>query len=338
MLFVMENNMDNYIPPYTITDKMMELTASISEKVGKISSTGNLDSKPHLRRNNRIRSIHSSLKIEANSLSLNEVRDVIGGQLVLGDEKEIREVKNAYSAYSMIEKVDPYSLNDLKKLHGLMTDQTVAESGVFRSSGEGVFDGDKCIFIAPPPEMVPELMKDLFRWMQQNKTKVHPLILSAVFHYEFVFIHPFADGNGRTARLWHTILLYNWRDVFEYIPLETQIEKHQDAYYSAIAACNKTGNSDIFIEFALEQTDQILGETIDQIHRTNMETSEYVRRMVSCMEYDMPYTANEIMEQLGLKSKESFRKNYMNPAIAQGFVQMTIPDKPNSRNQRYIKK
>ena len=139
------------------------------------------------------------------------------------------------------------------------------------------------------------------------------------------------------ARLWHTVMLYRWRNIFEYIPLESQIEKFQTEYYDAIAKCHVNGNSDIFIEFMLEMISQILDEVIVQINRLNYETSEYVKRMLDVMEYDVPYTSNAIMEALGLKSKETLRKNYINPAMELGVVRMTLPDKPNSRNQRYVK-
>lgn len=329
--------MSSYVPPYTISNRMLELVSDISEKVGKISSHKELESKLHLRRNNRIKSIHSSLKIEANSLSLSEVRDVINGHLVLGDQKEIQEVKNAYEAYKKIPEINPTSISELKKIHGIMTYRTVNESGVFRQGEEGVFSGDKCIFIAPPPHMVSGLMNDLISWMKRSEGVVHPLILSAVFHYEFVFIHPFADGNGRMARLWHTVILYRWRNIFEYIPLESQIERFQTEYYDAIAQCHVNGNSDVFIEFMLDMIDQILDEVILQINKSNADTSEYVKRMLDVMEYDVPYTSNAIMEALGLKSKEALRKNYIKPAIELGLIRMTLPDKPNSKNQRYIK-
>lgn len=329
--------MSSYVPPYTISNRMLELVSDISEKVGKISSHKELESKPHLRRNNRIKSIHSSLKIEANSLSLSEVRDVINGHLVLGDQKEIQEVKNAYEAYKKIPEINPTSISELKKIHGIMTYRTVNESGVFRQGEEGVFSGDKCIFIAPPPHMVSGLMNDLISWMKRSEGVVHPLILSAVFHYEFVFIHPFADGNGRMARLWHTVILYRWRNIFEYIPLESQIERFQTEYYDAIAQCHVNGNSDVFIEFMLDMIDQILDEVILQINKLNADTSEYVKRMLDVMEYDVPYTSNAIMEALGLKSKEALRKNYIKPAIELGLIRMTLPDKSNSKNQRYIK-
>ena len=311
--------MSSYTPPYTISEKMLEQVSSISEKVGKITSHNELESKPHLRRNNRIRSIHSSLKIEANSLSLDEVRDVINGHLVIGDQKEIQEVKNAYAAYEKISEIDPSSVKQLKEIHGIMTHLTVEESGMFRKGDEGVFSGDKCIFAAPPPNMVPELMKELLSWVKKYEGKVHPLIMAAVFHYEFVFIHPFADGNGRMARLWHTVILYRWRSVFEYIPLESQID------------------SDVFIEFMLDMIDRVLDDVILQVNKANAETSEYVKKMLDLMEYDIPYTSNDIMKRLGLKSKETLRKNYLHPAIELGLIRMTVPDKPNSRNQRYVK-
>lgn len=329
--------MDEYEPPFTITNKMLLLVASIAEKAGKITAYRNLDSRPHLRRNNRIESIHSSLKIEANSLSLNQVKDVISGRMVLGDRKEIQEVKNAYSAYALIGQVDPFSLDDLKKMHSILTNLIQADSGKFRTGGEGVFAGGECIFMAPPPDMVPTLMAQLFSWMKKSWGTVHPLILSAIFHYEFVFIHPFSDGNGRTARLWYTVLLYHWNRIFEFIPLESQIEKFQSGYYEAISSCNEKGNSNDFIEFILSRLDEVLDQISAQLETADSVQSEYVNRLLGVMEFETPLTSAEIMKRLDLKSKETFRKNYLNPAMVAGLVQMTIPDKPNSRNQRYVK-
>ena len=166
---------------------MLMLVAEIAEKTGSVSNFHSFETKPHLRRNNRIRSIHSSLAIEANSLSLDEVRSVISGKTVIGPQKEIQEVKNAYQAYEQLGRFDPYSLEDLKRLHGIMTYLTVQESGVFRSHNEGVFKGDRCIFMAPPPQFVPPQMQALFDWMNAAKGEVHPLILSSVFHYLCMF-------------------------------------------------------------------------------------------------------------------------------------------------------
>ena len=329
--------MGDYKPPFTITNEILAYVSSISEKIGRITATSNLESKPHLRKNNKIKSIHSSLKIEANSLSLGQVRDVINGKIVLGEQKEIQEVKNAYAAYEKVAEIDPYSIHDLKHLHGIMTKYVVEESGDFRRGEEGIFNGDECIFMAPPARLVPQLMNELFEWMEESAGSVHPLILSSVFHYEFVFIHPFADGNGRMARLWHTAILSKWKPVFEYIPIESQIEKFQDEYYDAIAKCHVDGASTIFIEFMLTQIDKILNEISIQISEDNELLSEYIKRLLGVMEYDVPYTSNVLMDKLGLKSKEGFRRNYLRPAVDMNLIQMTIPDKPNSKNQRYVK-
>lgn len=330
--------MEKYKPPYMITDRMLFLVSSISERIGKISEYHSLETKPHLRKNNKIQSIHSSLRIEANSLSLNEVREVINGHRVLGPAKEIQEVKNAYAAYEKIQTANPWSIQELKKIHGIMTAGIVRESGEFRSGEEGVFQGDTCIFVAPPARMVPGLMSELFQWMETEWRNVHPLILSAVFHYEFVFIHPFSDGNGRMARLWHTILLSKWKPVFEYIPIESQIEKFQDEYYQAIAKSHMNGDSNVFIEFMLERIDEILAELVGQLRTSDGQLSEYVKKLLDVMEYDVPYTANSLLESLDLKSKETFRKNYLGPALEKGLIVMTVPDKPRSRNQRYIRR
>ncbi len=329
--------MSSYSPPYEITDQILSYVSSISEKVGRITERNHLESKPRLRRNNKIKSIHSSLSIEANSLSLPQVKDVINGKIVIGAAREIQEVKNAYAAYEEIETIDPYSIEELKRIHNIMTKYLVDESGVFRHGEEGVFNGEQCIFMAPPARFVPSQMQELFHWMKSNEERIHPLILSAVFHYEFVFIHPFADGNGRMVRLWHTVLLTKWKSVFEFIPIESQIEKFQDGYYQAIAVCHTNGNSTEFVEFILEQIDKILDEICSQSIFFNEYTSSYVEKLLAVMEYDTPYTANQLLGLLHLKSKETLRKNYLNPAIENGLIAMTIPEKPKSKNQRYIK-
>lgn len=330
--------MKEYKPPFTITNEILSYVSTISEKIGRITATANLASKPHMRRNNRIRSIHSSLRIEANSLSLGQVRDVINGKTVLGEQKEIQEVKNAYAAYDKLSEIDPFNILDLKAFHGIMTKYIVDESGVFRSGEEGVFNGDQCIFMAPPARLVPQLMDDLFDWMKSAHTEVHPLILSSVFHYEFVFIHPFSDGNGRMARLWHTAILSKWKPIFEYIPIESQIERFQDDYYTAIAQCHVAGESTQFVAFMLSQIDRILDDISIQISENSEQLSEAVKKLLNVMEYDVPYTSLTLMEKLGLRSKEGFRRNYLRPAIELNLIHMTIPDKPNSRNQRYIKR
>ena len=202
---------------------MLSRTISIAEKLGKIETYHSLKRMPILRRNNKIRSIHSSLAIEANSLSLDEVRDVISGKVVIGPQKEIQEVKNAYQAYELIKEFNPYRIDDLLKAHRILTNLTIEDNGKYRNHAEGVFDGNKVIFVAPPADMVPQLMNDLFYWLNADKD-VPMLIKSCIFHYEMVFIHPFSDGNGRTVRLWQNVLLTQWNSIFEYIPIESMIQ------------------------------------------------------------------------------------------------------------------
>lgn len=330
--------MKKYVSPFVITNKMLELISSIMKKIGKLDNYNNLNKMPILRRNNRIKSIHSSLAIEANSLSLNQVKDVIDRRIVLGPKKEIQEVKNAYEAYSKIKSVNPYSIKDLKYLHGIMTHLTINESGGFRKGNEGVFDEKgNCIHIYPPPEQVDELMKQLFEWMKTNKKEIHPLILSSVFHYEFVFIHPFSDGNGRMARLWQTIILASWENLFEFLPIESQIMKYQNEYYYAINKCNLNGYSTEFIEFMLNMIDKVLEELINNIGKELTNSNIYVSKLMDVMEYGVKYQASELMQLLNLKSRASFRENYLMPAIDKKLIKMTYPDNPTNKNQTYYK-
>ena len=269
--------MQQYVPPFSITNRMLTYVAQIAEKTGMISNYHSFETKPHLRRNNRIRSIHSSLAIEANSLSLDEVKSVISGRTVIGPQKEIQEVKNAYQAYEQLGRFNPYSLDDLKAMHGVMTCLTVQESGVFRSHNEGVFNGDRCIFMAPPPQLVPDLMQQLFDWMKSARQEVHPLILSSVFHYEFVFIHPFADGNGRIGRLWHTLLLTQWKPMFAWLPMESTIHDRQEEYYDAINRSNFEGESTAFIAFMLSAIKAALMEAVQTSGAAAGMTTEELR-------------------------------------------------------------
>ena len=330
--------MDNYIPPFDITNIMLDRISNIMKKIGKLDNYKDLNKMPVLRRNNRIRSIHSSLAIEANSLSFEQVKDIIDGKTVIGPQDEIQEVKNAYEAYKLIKEVNQYSIKDLKKVHGVMTYLTVDESGEFRKGNEGVFDENgNCIHVCPPPEQVDGLMKQLFNWIKNNNGIVHPLILSSVFHYEFVFIHPFKDGNGRTARLWQNVILSNWEEIFEYVPIESQIKKYQEKYYSAIANCDHNSNSTEFIEFILKMIDETLEDLMDSTSVQANHVSSYVNKLLDVMETGVAMTASELMEKLNMKSRISFRDNYLNPALENGLIKMTNPDKPTSKNQMYYK-
>ena len=329
--------MENYVPPFELTNDMLEKVSSIMEKIGKLDNYNTFDKNPYLRKQTRINSIHSSLAIENNKLSLNQVKDVINGKVVIGKQKDIQEVKNAYNAYEKLAKINPYSIEDLKKIHGIMTFLTVEQSGEFRNGPEGVFDGDDCIFICPPEDMVIPLMNNLFKWLNDNKDKIHPLILSSIFHYEFVFIHPFSDGNGRMARLWQNAILYNWKDIFEYIPIESKIHKYQNEYYKAIADCNNEGNSNQFISFMLKMIDDTLEEliTTTPLPLTNEDVN--IKKLLDVMEVNIPLSAKEIMEKLNIKSKETLRNVYLDPAIKKDLIKLTIPDKPTSKNQKYYK-
>lgn len=329
--------MEKYIPPYTITNEMLTKISNIMEKIGKLDNYTTLDKTPYLRKQTKINSIHSSLAIENNKLTVGQVKDVINGKTVIGPMKEIQEVKNAYKAYEMLNDIDPYSINELKKVHGIMTYLTVDEAGEFRKGAEGVFDGDKCIFVCPPPEMVNKLMSDLFKWLNDNKDTIHPLILSSIFHYEFVFIHPFSDGNGRMSRLWQNVILNKWKNIFEYLPIESQIHKYQKKYYDAIMTCNTNGNSNVFIEFMLDMIEKTLDERLNSSLPIIDNENININKLLSIMKENTPMTANEIMDKLGIKSKETLRNNYLDPAIKKELINLTIPDKPTSKNQMYYK-
>ena len=330
--------MDKYIPPFDISNEMLKKVSDIMEKIGKLDSFTNLDKTPYLRKQTKINSVHSSVAIENNPLSLEQVKDVINGKLVIGEQKDIQEVKNAYKAYEMLKDINPYSIDDLKKVHGVMTFLVEEVSGEFRTSSEGVFDDNgNCIFVCPPGDRVNSLMNDLFEWLNENKDTIHPLILSSIFHYEFVFIHPFTNGNGRTVRLWQNSILYKWKDIFEYLPIESKIHKYQDEYYDSIAKCHKNANSNVFIEFMLKMIDETLDEAISTSHLPITNETININKLLDVMESSKPMTATEIMEKLGIKFKETLRGQYLDPAIKQGLVSLTIPDKPTSKNQMYYK-
>ena len=330
--------MEHYVPPFQITNIMLDKISSIMKKIGKLDNYKDLNKMPILRSNNRIKSIHSSLAIEANSLSYDQVKDVIDGKLVIGSKNEIQEVKNAYNAYLKIGEVDPYNIKDLKEIHGIMTYLTIDESGKFRSGNEGVFDENgNCIHICPSPSEIDSLMNDLFKWMIENKKNIHPLILSSVFHYEFVFIHPFSDGNGRTVRLWQNVILSNWEKIFEYVPIESEIMKYQEKYYSSIRNCNFKGESTEFIEFMLKMIDEVLDGIVIGVSNQINHISSYVKKLLDVMESGIPYTTQELMEMLDMKSRVSFRENYLLPALKNGLVKMLYPDSPTSKNQTYYK-
>ena len=266
---------------------------------------------------------------------------ILDGKRVLGNPNEIKEVQNAYEAYELMLRLDPSSVDDLLKAHKLMMNELVPENGKFRSGGVGVFDGEVLIHMAPPAEFVPEHIHNLFAWYQQSE--LHTLIKSAVFHYEFEFIHPFADGNGRMGRMWHSLLLGKWKELFFWLPIEELIQSRQKEYYDALGAADKQADSAGFVELMLEIIRDSLKE-VTVVGRSTDQDSDQVtdqdktplERLLSALGDDT-LSAAELMERLGLSHRPTFRKNYLNPALEHNLIERTVPDKPNSRNQKYRK-
>ena len=253
--------MRNKKPPFEITNPMIDRVAEIAELVGKLSASSFLSTNPTLRRSNRIRTIHGSLAIEQNTLSLEQVTAVLNGKHVLAPPKDIAEVKNAYEIYERLEELDPYSVDDLLTAHGIMTRGLVEESGMFRTRPVGVVDREgRVLHFGTLPQYVPDLVMELLDWAKTSE--LHMLIRSCVFHYELELIHPFADGNGRVGRLWHTLLLSKWNPAFAWLPVESIIHEHQQEYYNAINASNDAGESTVFIEFMLTAIKASLMEAI----------------------------------------------------------------------------
>ena len=235
-------------PQYTLSDKMISLVAEITEIATHLEMRESAID-PLLRKKNRLKTIHSSLAIEQNTLTLKQVTDIINGKRVFGPPKEIEEVKNAKAAYAILENIDPYSVDDLLKVHGLMVGGLTAQAGRFRTVGVGVYSGKKLVHAGLPHRLVPGKVRALLSWVRSSG--VHPLIASCVFHYGLEYIHPFTDGNGRMGRYWQTALHAAWRPQMAWVPVEEIIRDRQDAYYQAISNADRTGDARMFIEFML---------------------------------------------------------------------------------------
>ena len=306
--------MNSYKPPFHITDKMINLISEISEQVGRISLQKDQHINPHLRRENRIRTIHSSLAIEHNTLTLEQVTAIIDGKRVLGNPNEVREVQNAYEAYEMMLQFDPASIEDLLTAHRVMMRGLMKENGCFRSGGVGVFDGDVLIHMAPPAEFVPEQIRQLFEWYQRSS--MHPLI---------------------------SLLLGQWKEVFFWVPIEELIKSRQQEYYDSLAQADKDADSAVFAELMLEIIRDTLSE-VEVIHEQTDQDSDqgsdqdndFVLELLKVLG-NQTLSAAELMKRLGLSHRPTFRKNYLKPALEAGLIERTIPDKPSSRNQKYRK-
>ena len=254
--------MTNKQPPFEINERIMADVIEIAELVGRVSVTDKISMNPTLRRTNRIQTIYSSLAIEQNTLDIEQVTAVLSGKRVIAPPKDIAEVQNAYEIYDNMDKLNPYSIDDLLKAHSVMERGLLNEAGEFRSRPVGVADSEgNILHFGTLPQYVPKLVQELLEWTE--KSEIHLLIKSCLFHYEFELIHPFADGNGRMGRLWHTLLLSKWNPIFAWLPIESIIHDNQSEYYNAINVSNNNGNSTVFIEFMLSVIKQALQESIN---------------------------------------------------------------------------
>lgn len=251
MLMVSWEHTEMYKPPFTLTSQAVNLIAEIAARVERCKVRMEHAETLRLRKANRIRTIHSSLAIEGNRLSEGQVRDIINGRQVIAPPKEIQEVKNAIRTYELYPELDPFRIEDLLRAHRTMMEALTDQAGMYRSSGVGVFSGTVCLHMAPPAARVPQLVEDLFAWLVSAGD--HLLVRSCVFHYEFEFIHPFTDGNGRMGRLWQSLILGKWTPLFADLPVENMVYANQQAYYDAIAQSTERGDCAPFIEFSLAE-------------------------------------------------------------------------------------
>lgn len=309
-----KNTEPTYVPPFTITDEITTLVAEIAEKVGHLTASAGQLPTPQLRRENRIKTIQSSLAIENNSLSLDQVTAIVEGKRVLSAPNEIQEVKNAIDAYELMLELNPYKEKDMLKAHKLMMTDLVRECGRFRTGGVGVFNGEVCIHMAPPAQRVPLLIGELLDWVKTTKT--HPLISSCVFHYEFEFIHPFADGNGRLGRMWQTLLLMQWKPIFAWIPVETIVKEHQQEYYAAIMKSDHEASSTPFIVFMLGCLKEALDEMMESNPKSNLKSNQ---KIVAVMRQNPSVTIRELQGITGL-SESGVKKN-IRQLQADGIIQ-----------------
>ena len=268
--------MYNKKPPFAITNSILDKIAQIGELVGQVNAAAGLTTNPMLRRTNRIRTIYSSLAIEQNTLSLEQVTAVLSGKRVIAPPKDIAEVKNAYEIYEMMDSLNPYSVDDLLNAHAVLTRGLTEESGCFRSGPVGVVDKQgNILHFGTLPDYAPGLTMELLDWIKASD--IHMLIKSCVFHYELEVIHPFADGNGRIGRLWHTLLLKQWKPMFAWLPVESIIHDRQDEYYAAINRSNYEGESTAFIEFMLSAVQEALTEAVQTAGAAETMTTDQLR-------------------------------------------------------------
>ena len=324
-------------PPFKITNEILNFVYEIGELVGKISAEKEFEKNLTLRRENRIKTIYSSLAIEQNTLTLEQVTDVINGKRVLAPPKDIKEVQNAYEIYERLEELDENSVKDLLLAHKIMTSELIKESGRFRSKNAGVYQGDKLIHMGTLPEYIPELINNLFLWLK--KSEEHPLIKAAVFHYEFEFIHPFQDGNGRIGRLWYSLILSKWKKFFAWLPIESLVQKYQKEYYIAINNSNRDGESSEFILFMLKIIKETLIELIEIQKVTDKSTDKVTDKNKEKIKLLIEYlgqnnSINNKEAQNLLDISESAAKRFLNKLVKENILEAVGEYKA----RKYIKK
>lgn len=315
-----------------MTPRMLTLVTEICELVGRLTAEEQSRLTPQLRRGNRIRTIQASLAIENNTLSVEQVTAVLDGKRVLGLPAEIQEVRNAFAAYDAMAGWQPDSVEHLLTAHRLLMHGLLDDAGCYRSGGVGIYRGEQLLHMAPPPSRVAVLMQDLLAWV--SATELPALIASCVFHYEFEFIHPFADGNGRMGRLWQTLILSRWQPLLAYLPVETVIQAHQGEYYAALAEADKLSEATPFVLFMLTALREALLEAVVGDQVTDQVTDQ-VKRLLAELPPGTSLKASELMQRLGLSHRQSFGKSYLKPALAAGLIEMTDPTSPRSPAQRY---
>ena len=304
---------NNYIPPFTVSAEAINLIAQISAQIERYAIRLEQSDGLRLRKANRIKTIHSSLAIEGNKLTEGQVSDIIEGKTVVAPPRDIQEVKNAIATYDLFPRLDAFSVEDLLKAHGTMMQALTDEAGRFRRGGVGVFGETGCVHIAPPADRVPYLVGDLFGWLRSAND--HLLIRSCVFHYEFEFIHPFIDGNGRMGRLWQSLILTKLHPLFQHLPVENMVYANQQAYYDAIAESSRRGNSGPFIDFMLGEILRTLkshqGEALDVGDNVGINVGENVgeneRKILSVIAHTPQASAREMAEVLGITSRQCER-------------------------------
>jgi Fic family protein len=320
--------MTGYRPPYTLTGEIVSRVAAIAEQMGRLSVLPEHGLDLRLRRINRIRSITGSLAIEGNTLSEAQITALLNGKTVLAPPHELQEARNALAVYEQMPGWNGLQEADLLAAHEVLMKGLLDHPGRYRSGNVGVMAGQQVLHMAPQASRVPAVMGRLFEWLRVGSE--HPLIASSVFHYEFEFIHPFADGNGRMGRLWQTVLLSRWQPAFAWLPVESRVHRQQDAYYRAINDSTAATDAAPFVSFMLGCIQQALQAIAPQDAR---QDTPQVVALLGVLTGEM--TRQDMQAALGLSDRENFRKLYLAPALAAGLVEMTLPDKPNSRNQRY---